>query len=371
MQNPAALQDGLLSTRPFIIPIFIPHAGCPHRCVFCNQWVVSGQLETPQEPEDGLASVREFLRFRGHRLGPAQIAFFGGNFLGLPHERLRRLLDAASRWVCNARLDGIRFSTRPDTVRSEVLDLIGAYPVKCVELGVQSMDDEVLRQSRRGHSAADTVAAVQQLKDRGYDAGVQLMVGLPGDEEASLLETGRRVSDLCPAFVRIYPTLVLEGSLLAGWFRAGRYRPPSLEEAVDLSMKLYRFLRQRRIPVIRTGLQPTRDLVDGRGVIAGPFHPAFGEIVQSACFLDAVRRELRCRPFLGNALELRVHPLDTSRARGQRNTNGAALRREFGFSAVFVTPDASLDEETVALPDGRVINVYKESALRPAARRFL
>jgi histone acetyltransferase (RNA polymerase elongator complex component) len=347
-----------MNLRPFIIPIFIPHAGCPHRCVFCNQWVVSGQPETHQGPEDGLASVREFLRFRGRRLGPAQIAFFGGNFLGLPHERLRRLLNTASKWVSSAHLDGIRFSTRPDTVRSEVLDLIGAYPIKCIELGVQSMDDEVLRLSRRGHTAADTAAAVQQLKDRGYDIGVQLMVGLPGDEETSLLETGRRVADLCPAFVRIYPTLVLEGSVLAGWFRAGRYRPPSLEEAVNLSMKLYRFLRQRRIPVIRTGLQPTRDLVDGRGMIAGPFHPAFGEMVQSACFLDAVRRELRCRPFVGATLEMRVHPTHISRARGQRNANGAALGSEFGFASVQVIPDPALGEDMVALPDGRVINVY-------------
>jgi histone acetyltransferase (RNA polymerase elongator complex component) len=347
-----------MTPRPFIIPVFIPHAGCPHRCAFCNQPLVTGRPEASPDPEDSLASADEFLRFRSRRSGPAQLAFFGGNFLGLPYERLRRLLDTASRWVSEARLDGIRFSTRPDTVSAETLDLIGAYPVKCVELGVQSMNDDVLRRSRRGHSAADTETAVRRLKDRGYDVGVQLMVGLPGDEAASLLDTGRRVAGLCPAFVRIYPTLVLEGSLLAHWFREGRYRPLSLEEAVGLSMKLYGCLRQRRIPVVRTGLQPTADLADGRGVIAGPFHPAFGQLVQSACYLDAIRREIGRRPSTGATIELRVHPREISRVRGQRNSNCSALKMEFGFSGVRVIPDADLIEETVALPDGRVINIH-------------
>ena len=347
-----------MTPRPFIVPVFIPNAGCPHRCVFCNQSVITGQPQALRECEEGLAPAREFLRFRGPRRGPAQLAFFGGNFLGLPHDRLRRLLDAASRLVCDARLDGIRFSTRPDTVSPQALDLIAAYPVKCVELGVQSMDDEVLRRSRRGHTAADSDAAARRLKDRGYETGVQLMVGLPSDTAAGLLETARRIADLNPACVRIYPTLVLEGSLLAEWFRAGRYCPPTLEEAVDLGMKLYRFLRQRRVPVIRTGLQPTENLTQGGGVIAGPFHPAFGELVQCACWLDAIGRELHGRPAWSDTLELRVHPSSISRARGQRNSNCAALKRRFGFSAVRVISDENLDEETVVLPEGRIINIY-------------
>lgn len=306
-----------------------------------------------------MVSASEFLKFRGRRRGPAQIAFFGGNFLGLPHARLRRLLAAASQWVHNGHLDGIRFSTRPDTVNSQVLDLIDAFPVKCVELGAQSMNDEVLRQSRRGHTAADTVAAVQRLRDKGYDIGLQLMVGLPGDDEAGLLESGRRIADLGPAFVRIYPTLVLSGSPLARWFREGRYRPLSLDRAVDFSMKLYRFLRQRGIPVIRTGLQPTEDLAAGRGVVAGPYHPAFGELVQSACFLEAVRRELHRTPYLKDTLELHVHPSNISRTRGQRNANCAALRKEFGFSAVQVVSDFNLEDDVIALSQGRIARIYE------------
>ena len=348
-----------MNHRPFIVPVFIPHAGCPHRCSFCNQWAVTGRPEMRPESGDGLASAREFLRFRGRRRGPAQIAFFGGNFLGLPAERIRSLLATAAEWIRNGEFDGIRFSTRPDTVEPQVLDLIGDFPVQCVEVGTQSMDDEVLRHSRRGHTAADTTTAVQRLKARGYEVGLQLMVGLPGDEETRLLESGRCIADLDPAFVRIYPTLVLAGSLLATWYHEGRYRPLALDETVDQTMKLYRLFRQRGIPVIRTGLQPTKELTAGSTVVAGPYHPAFGQLVQSACFLDAVRTALRRRPILGDTLELRVHPRYTSHARGQRNSNCAALKKEFGFSAVRVAPDPGLDDEVIALPEGMLISVYE------------
>jgi histone acetyltransferase (RNA polymerase elongator complex component) len=350
-----------MNRRPFIVPVFIPHAGCPHRCVFCNQWIVSGQPELRDETEDELESMRAFLRFRGLRRGPTQLAFFGGNFLGLPQDRIRRLLTRASEWVKSGDCEGIRFSTRPDTVDAQTLDLIDAFPVTCVELGAQSMDDEVLCQTQRGHTAADTVAAVQRLRARGYDVGVQVMVGLPGDEEVRLLETGRRIVDLSPEFVRIYPTLVLAGSPLAKWYREGRYQALSLDEGVHLSMKLYRLFRQHGVRVIRTGLQATETLSGDQGVIAGPYHPAFGHLVQSACFLDAVRRALRRKPVSTDTIELRVHPGSISRARGQGNRNCAELRREFGFSAVCVVPEPALDEDVIALPEDRMINAYESN----------
>lgn len=345
--------------RPFIVPVFIPHAGCPHRCIFCNQKLVTGHYRRHLETGNEFSSVGEFLRYRGRRSGSAEIAFFGGNFLGLPADRIRRLLITASEWVHRAELDGIRFSTRPDTVTSQTLDLINAFPIRCAELGVQSMDDDVLRRSRRGHTAADTTVAVQRLKSRGYEVGLQLMVGLPGDDERRLLETGRRIADLNPAFVRIYPTLVLDESPLAMWFHTGRYRPLSLDEAVDLSMKVYRLFRQRGISVIRTGLQASEDLGVARGVIAGPFHPAFGQLVQSACYLAALREELHRRPVLSDCIELHVHPKGIAHVRGQRNANCAALRREFGFSRVEVVADPGVQRDRIVLPDRRTIRVYE------------
>lgn len=347
-----------MSQRPFIVPVFIPHAGCPHRCVFCNQELVTGYPGSAPGAGVEFSRVAEFLRFRGRRRGPAELAFFGGNFLGLPGDRIRKLLATASEWVDRGELDGIRFSTRPDTVDRRALDLISGFPITCVELGAQSMDDDVLRRSGRGHTAADTTAAVQRLKARGYEVGLQLMVGLPGDDEARLLGTGQRILGLRPAFVRIYPTLVLLGSPLARWFREDRYRPLSLDEAVDLSMKLYLFFRQGSVPVVRTGLQPSAELAVGRGVVAGPHHPAFGHLVQSACYLAAVRRALRRWPVLSDSIELRVPRSSISRMRGLGNANCAALQKEFGFSRVRVVADACLTDDCVVLPEDRMIGVY-------------
>jgi len=347
-----------MTARPFIVPVFIPHAGCPHRCVFCNQAAVTGHGGAWPEADDWATHAGEFLRFRGRRQETSQIAFFGGNFLGLPDERVRAMLTAAAEYVHRAQVDGIRFSTRPDTVNRKTLRLIAAFPVQTVELGAQSMDAEVLMLSRRGHTAADTLAAVELLKAAGYAVGLQVMVGLPGDDAARLMETGRRIADLKPDFVRIYPTLVLAGSILETWYRAGRYRPLEVEEAVEQTMPLYRLFRQRGIAVIRTGLQPTVELSRGGSVAAGPFHPAFGHLVQSACFLDAVRNALCRKSISGRTLEICVHPRSLSRMRGLKNANCEAIKREFGFSNVRVWPHSGLREDAIGLPDGSAVAVY-------------
>jgi histone acetyltransferase (RNA polymerase elongator complex component) len=185
------------------------------------------------------------------------------------------------------------------------------------------------------------------------------MVGLPGDDAARLMETGRRIANLKPHFVRIYPTLVLAGSVLETWYHAGRYRPLEVEEAVEQTMPLYRLFRQQGITVIRTGLQPTEDLSPEGAVVAGPFHPSFGHLVQSACFLAAARKALPRVSVSGQTLEIRVHPLSLSHMRGLKNANCRALSQEFGFSEVKVFPHAEMEQDTIALPDGSVVAVYE------------
>jgi histone acetyltransferase (RNA polymerase elongator complex component) len=347
-----------MTTRPFIVPVFIPHAGCPHRCAFCNQAAITGRWGGQDDSGDWRVRARQFLRFRRGNGRPVQLAFFGGNFLGLAAEHIHRLLAQAADFVQAGEVQGIRFSTRPDTINRQALDLLECFPVQTVEVGAQSMDDDVLACSRRGHTAAATSAAAELLKDRGYEVGLQLMVGLPGDDEARLMETGRHIADLKPAFVRIYPTLVLAGSLLETWYREGQYRPLSVAEAVQQTMPLYRLFRQRGIPVIRTGLQPTEEITPGGAVVAGPFHPAFGYLVQSACFVDALRNALRCMPVFYQTLEIRVHPKSVARMRGLRNANCGTLRREFGLAEVRVLADAELAEDAIGLPDGRVVSAY-------------
>mgnify|MGYP005844300201 CR=1 FL=1 len=332
--------------RPLIVPIFLPHAGCPHRCLFCNQSAVTGGEEGLPTPEGLRETVAGFLK-RCRRRRPAQIAFFGGNFLGVAKEGIQTLLAEAAGCVRSGAVEGIRFSTRPDTVTTDRLALIEAYPVHTVELGAQSMCVEVLAQSQRGHSAADTLTACRMLRERGYAVGLQLMVGLPGDDEERLIKTGRRVVGLRPDFVRIYPTLVLAGSRLAAHYRRGIYSPLPLEAAVSLTLKLYRLFRAHGIPVIRMGLQASKEISPDASVLAGPYHPAFGHLVQCMAFLEAVRDALRSVDHLGAELSLRVHPKSIPRMRGLRNATIRALQREYGFRRVQVCAEATLKEQEI------------------------
>ena len=237
-----------------------------------------------------------------------QISFYGGNFLGLETATVHRLLDGAARWVAAGRVDGIRFSTRPDTVDETTLAVLGGYPVDTVEIGVQSTNDRVLALAERGHTAADTARAVKRLRSRGYRIGLQMMVGLPGEDAVCALATGRDVAGLAPDFVRIYPTLVLRHSRLAEWYANGRYAPMTLDRCVSLVKRLFLLFREHRIPVVRMGLQATEGLADGRSIVAGPFHPAFGHLVHSAVFMDRATALLENAGRLPARVTLRVHP---------------------------------------------------------------
>ncbi len=338
-----------MSHRPFIVPVFIPHAGCPHRCVFCNQFVVTGRPEPLPTPAGVRERVAAFLKFRGGRRGPSQIAFFGGNFLGVAPDTVRGLLAEAAGFVRAGEVEGIRFSTRPDTVSSGTLALIAPFPVHTVELGAQSMDAAVLARSHRGHCPEDTIHATRALKERGYAVGLQIMVGLPGDDESRLMATGRSLIELKPDFIRIYPTLVLPGSLLESWYRRGLYSPLTVDAAVGLTLKLYRLFRAHGIPVVRMGLQAAEGLPPGGVDGAGPYHPAFGHLVLCAAFLEAARGALDSFRPAGGRLSLHVHPRSISRMRGLHNATIEELQRQFGFERVAVCADESLAREEIGI----------------------
>jgi histone acetyltransferase (RNA polymerase elongator complex component) len=349
-----------MTAPPLIIPVFISHAGCPRRCVFCNQRVVTGGKPESVTAADIGDQVEAFLKFRNpRRAGRVQIAFFGGNFLGQTPGVSIGHLEAAARLIDQGHADGIRFSTRPDTVSRRQLEALKPFPVQTVELGVQSMNNQVLRLSQRGHTAEDTRTAVRLVQEAGYEVGLQIMIGLPGDDETRLMETGRSVAELSPDFVRLYPTLVLAGSRLAAWYQEGTYRPLALDEAVHLAMNLLHLFRRHSIPVIRMGLQHSSDLADGRAVLAGPYHPAFGHMVHCASFLAAVLAALdRNAAGIGNELRLTVHPRSVSRMRGLRNANCRQLIQALGIESVQVIEDPILAVDAIRLPDGRIISAY-------------
>ncbi len=340
------------SNKPFVIPIFLPHAGCPHRCVFCNQAVITG-VSSKISAAQVRNTVESFLKYKSARHGIVQIAFYGGNFLGIETDVIMRMLAEAAALVKAGRVNSIRFSTRPDTIDGPRLDLIKNFPVSTVELGVQSMDDRVLVNTRRGHTSADTQKAVGRLKEYNYEIGVQLMVGLPGDDPGRLLASARRVAELKPDFIRIYPTVVVAGSPLAKLYTAGRYTPLSLKDAVVQVKELHRFFSRKNIPVIRMGLQATSDLQNGSTILAGPYHPAFGHLVYSEIFLDRAMSAIRSATPKGAAVALHVHPRSVSKMRGLKNENIKRLREKFHFQSIKIVTDERLKEDQLkanALP---------------------
>jgi histone acetyltransferase (RNA polymerase elongator complex component) len=338
-------QQQVTMIRPFIIPIFLPHAGCPHQCVFCNQVSITGTKHEAVNQDKIRIQIQEFLKYKTESRKPVQIAFFGGNFLGLKPEEIKSWLALADKFVSQGLVDGIRFSTRPDTIDARRLDMLDNSPVSIVELGVQSMDDDVLTLAERGHSAADTVRAVEALRNRQLGIGLQMMVGLPGDSEARSLATARKIAGLDPDCVRVYPTVVVENSRLAHWFEKGEYQPLSLEAAVDLVKKVYLIFQKEGIAVIRMGLQATDDLEDGSTVLAGPHHPAFGHMVYSEIFYDKAVAAIESAGSATGALSIFVNPRSISKMRGLNNSNIGKLKKQFRFYSVEVRPDTFLAEE--------------------------
>ncbi len=336
--------------KPLIVPIFIPHWGCPHRCAFCNQSLITNKK--PILPSRGtiLSQVEHYLRFKRDRT-QIQLAFFGGNFLGLKASQRENLLNLAQELVDNNTIHSIRFSTRPDTVTPQTMESLAPYAVSTVELGVQSMNDAVLRRSKRGHTEADTLAAASLLKGYGYEIGMQMMVGLPGDRDETALETGKKIIALAPAFVRIYPLIVLKKSLVHQWYRQGSYTPLQLEHCVSLVKKLYTNYTKQGIRVIRMGLQASEMLESDDARIAGPWHPAFGHLVFSELFYDKLITLMEELPHKKKetAVTILVHPRSESRLRGDKNQNLIKLAARYPSLTFQVTTDTSFSTDQIKL----------------------
>ena len=338
--------------RPFIVPVFIPHAGCPHQCAFCNQTLIADRLNQLPSKADVAGEISRFLTYRQPHHEMPQISFYGGTFLGIGKEKILAYLGVATQFVDRGQAAGIRFSTRPETIIPAMLDLIRPFPVNAIELGVQSMDDEVLLLSQRGHTALDTRRAVKRLKENGYATGLQMMVGLPGQDEASVMTTARDIAGLLPDFVRIYPTIVLKNSRLETWYQNGSYEPLTLDAAVNQVKKLYGFFGDKQIPVIRMGLQASESLDITGSVIAGPYHPAFGHLVHSEIFFDMAVAELATEKTPIHKTMFFVHPSSISKMRGLKNVNIKRLKTLFQIDTIDLIPEVSISEETLRVEVG-------------------
>jgi len=332
--------------KPLVIPIFIPHLGCPHQCAFCNQAIITHEKDPLPDKDVIDKVVARYLQYKGKRES-VELAFFGGNFLGLSQETILWLLEMIKPYICEGKIDSIRFSTRPDTITKETLDLISPYPISAIELGVQSMNDRVLKSSNRGHTGKDTTQAMGLLKDYRVKIGVQVMVGLPQDTETSLFESTKKIADLSPDFARIYPLMVLKGSSLAQWYNQGKYQPLTLEEAVRLVKEMCHIFTAADIAVIRMGLQASEMMEDTSMVIAGPWHPAFGHLVFSEMLFDKVCNSMDQGRFKSCERILMVHPKSASRLRGDKNMNLQKLATRYPGFKFIIRLDECMPLQTV------------------------
>lgn len=313
---------------PLVIPIFIPHSGCPHQCAFCNQNAITRETESLPDSARMAAVIRQYLKYKGTR-SRVELGFFGGNFLGLDARHIKRLMADAQPFLDSGAIQGIRFSTRPDTVTEKTLDLVRSYPVCLVELGAQSMNDQVLDRVNRGHTSDDTFRAMGLLEKKGLGAGVQVMVGLPGDTRAGMVRTADILAGLKPQTARIYPVLVLKKTLLAQWYKHGKYQPLALDQAVEISADMFRIFTREGVAVIRMGLQTSG--VHDPTVIAGPGHPAFGHLVLSHLLYRQAVKKIQgiADDRTQRKVRLCVHPRVASRLRGDKNSNLRRLKAVF------------------------------------------
>ena len=335
-----------------IIPFFIMNRGCPHRCLFCNERLTAGDHPEMITEAAFSRTVRRYLDSATHKSGPVQIAFYGGTFTGMTEEEQRRLLALAAPFLRAGTVDSLRISTRPDEISREGLALLRISGVTTIEVGAQSLDDEVLRRSRRGHTAADTVRALTLLREGKFATGIHLMAGLPGDTRDRFAHTVEKAIALGPDTVRIHPTIVLRETPLADLFREGTYRPLSLAEAVEQGKDALKRLTAAGIPVIRLGLQTTRELEEPGGVVAGPFHPAFRTLVESALLGEMAASLLAAAGPAGGKAAFTLAPADLSSFPGQGRGNITALKERFRLTDIRFTADPALPRLTLTLRAG-------------------
>lgn len=314
------------------ISIFVPHNGCPQQCSFCNQKTITGKEKQPT-PEDVKSAVETALKRSGYKY---EIAFFGGSFTAIDRNYMVSLLDVASRYVDGDKIYGIRISTRPDFIDDEVLEILKQYKVSAIELGAQSMDNEVLKANLRGHNAEDVERASKLIKSYGFELGLQMMTGLYLDTDEKAVKTAEKIIALKPDTVRIYPTVVLKGTMLADLYEKEIYKPQNVDDAANLCTRLVPMFNEAGIKVIRLGLHSSSDIK--KNMIAGAFHDSFGEIVQSRYMLNRI---LKYPPA---TYEIMVNPKSVSKLKGQQKRNIYFLMEEGYNIKVTATDKVAVDD---------------------------
>lgn len=324
--------------KTVIVPIFVPHMGCPHACVFCNQFRITGQWAPP----DAATLTQKVRDWKASSGVIPELAFYGGSFTAINLEIQNTLLGIASELKTNGEISKIRLSTRPDALSQDVLDRLKAYKVDIVEIGVQSLDATVLLEAGRGHTAETTIQAIHRVKAAGFQCGAQMMVALPGDTPEKSIATCRHVIALAPDFVRIYPTAVIKDTELEAMYRAGRYIPWDFDVVIDTVAEMVSMLKEAEIPIIRIGLQAEDQLTNG-DVVAGAYHPALGEYVKARIFRK--KMEALLQPNEAQEITFAVGKRYLSQAIGQHKENLNYLKKRTGQNIIIQADDTLSNNE--------------------------
>ncbi|MGN1310620.1 MAG: elongator complex protein 3 [Clostridia bacterium] len=319
-------------SEKYIIPIFVPHLGCPNNCTFCNQKSISGQMKNVTK-EDVKETIEQFLHsFKNNNI-EKEIAFFGGSFTGIETKIQEELLSVAYEYVKKGIVSGIRVSTRPDYIDKEKLKLLKKYGVKTIELGVQSTNDYILKQSKRGHTFEDVKKASKLIRRYGFTLGHQMMIGLPESTRLDELNTAKDLAKLKPKIVRLYPVLVIKNTELEKSYIDGEYEPLTVTQAVETCKELYYFFEKKKIKVIRIGLQNT-DLISNpenieSEVVAGPYHEAFGQLVEDSIWYDNILNKIKKFNTKVIEAEIEVNPVNVNNVIGHKKENLKKLKETY------------------------------------------
>lgn len=325
----------MMKKKQYIIPIFVPHLGCPNECTFCNQVKISGQ-NTEVTPEDVRKTIDFYLDSFKEKDAYIEVAFFGGSFTGIDEEVQNSLLEVAKEYVKAKKVNGIRISTRPDYIDKKILKRLKKYKVKTIELGCQSTNDYVLKKAKRGHNFEDIKRASKLIRWYRFNLGHQMMIGMQDSNELDDLQTAKDLSKLKPKMVRIYPVLVIKGTELEKEMKKGEYEPLDLEKAVERCKEIVYYFDKKKIKVIRIGLQTTDTICDpkknGSEVVGGPYHEAFRQLVESSIFYDIIMDKIKALNMNVKEVEIRVNPADINNVVGFKKENLNRLKELYNIS---------------------------------------
>lgn len=330
--------------KQYIIPIFVPHLGCLNDCIFCNQKSISGQQKMITK-EDVKKTIEFYLENIRDKQAKKEVAFFGGSFTGIEKEKQEELLKTAYEYIKSGEINSIRVSTRPDYIDKQRLKLLKKYKVETIELGVQSANDYILKRSNRGHNFEDVKRASRLIRWNGFKLGHQMMIGLPESTRIDEINTAKELIKLKPKMVRIYPVLVIKNTKLEKEYLEEKYTPLTVVQAVEISKELVKMFNKKGIEIIRIGLQNTDTITDpdeeGSEVVAGPYHPAFRQLVESGLWYDAIVEKIKKLNVKVKKVQVTVNPQDANNVIGHKKENIEKLKEMYTLDLI-VKQDSSI-----------------------------